>query len=130
MPWRGIFWTRNFISEGAVKIEALEIARRGKEALLAKKAEKVVILDVRGISSITDYYLIATGNNSPHIKALVTELEKTLSLSGVRCYRRAGSPESEWIAADYLDTVVHIFSHATRDYYALEQLWNDAKRVE
>ena len=94
------------------------------------KGEDVVILDVHGLSSVTDYYLIATGNSSPHLKALATEVENAMESAGRTCYRRAGKPESQWVVADYLDFVVHIFTSETRGHYALERLWNDARVVE
>jgi ribosome-associated protein len=98
--------------------------------VLSKKGEDVVLLDVRGLSTVTDYYLIATASNTPHVKALATEIERELEKEGVRCYRIAGSPDSEWVVVDYFDAVIHIFTAKTREYYALEQLWSDAKRVE
>jgi ribosome-associated protein len=88
------------------------------------------VLDVRQLSNVTDFYLIVTGNNSPHIKALATEVERTLKADGANCYRRAGSPDSKWIVCDYIDFVVHIFGKEAREYYAIERLWNDAKIVE
>ena len=98
--------------------------------MLSKKGEDVVILDVRGLSSVTDYYLLVTANSAPHIKALTTEIEHELEKEKVRCYRIAGSPDSEWVVVDYFDAVIHIFTPKTREYYALEQLWSDAKRLE
>jgi ribosome-associated protein len=59
----------------------------------------------------------------------LSELDHALDPQGARCYRRAGTPESEWIVADYLDVVIHLFSPANRDYYAIERLWSDAKRL-
>jgi ribosome-associated protein len=97
---------------------------------LSKKGEDVVILDVRGLSTVTDYYLLATANSPPHIKAVAAEIERELKKENRRCYRMAGSPDSEWVVADYLDAVIHIFTPKTREYYALERLWSDAKRVE
>lgn len=88
-----------------------------------------MILDVRELSSVTDYYLVATGNNTPHLRALGQELEKSLGELGAKRYRQAGTPESEWIVADYLDVVIHLFTPRTREYYELERLWADAKRV-
>lgn len=88
------------------------------------------MLDVTGLSPVTDYYVIVTGNSSPHLKALLAEVEKALREHGVRCFRSAGTPESGWIVADYLDFVVHVFTAELRDYYQLERLWNDAKVVE
>lgn len=89
-----------------------------------------MILDVRGLSPVTDYYLLATANSAPHIKALAAEIERELEKENVCCYRTAGSPASEWVVADYFDAVIHLFTPKTREYYALERLWSDAKRVE
>lgn len=98
--------------------------------LLAKKGEQVDILDVRDKSSVTDYLVIATGNNVPHLKALLGEVEHVLKEEDdISCYRRSGTPESRWLVADYIDVVVHVFSKETRGYYALELLWKDAARV-
>ena len=87
------------------------------------------MLDVRGLTNLTDYYVLATGNNQPHIKALASELERGLRAEGTRRYRVAGKAESEWVAMDFIDAVIHIFSPEARTYYALEELWNDAERV-
>lgn len=96
----------------------------------AKKGEAVTVLDVRGLSGITDYYVIATGNSSPHLKALLGEVERVLGLQGIRCHRRAGTADSQWMVADYHDFVVHVLSPDQRERYALEQLWKDALVVE
>ena len=107
----------------------MELIEKARAALQAKKAEDVVVLDLKKLSSVTDYYVIATGKNAPHLKALANELDRELATIGARCYRRAGTPDSGWITADYLDAVVHLMTPETRSYYALEQLWNDAPRV-
>ena len=109
--------------------DALTIAQKARDALLAKKGDNPVLLDVRGLSGITDYYLIVTGHNAPHLKALAEELDKGCKSAGLRCARRSGKPESGWMVADYLDVVVHIFSDEQRGPYALEELWSDAPRV-
>ncbi len=90
----------------------------------------MVILDVDELSSVTKFFLMATGASGPHIKALAEEVERVLKGEGVRCYRRSGTPESEWLVVDYLDAVVHVFSSETRQYYALERLWGDAPRID
>lgn len=93
----------------------------------AKKGEDVLILDVRKLSTVTDYYILATGNNPPHLRALIDEVERMAKEAGRACYRRSGGgSDSEWRVDDYLDFVVHIFSPATRRYYELERLWKDA----
>jgi ribosome-associated protein len=111
-------------------LSGLPLARTAWAALEAKKGENLVILDVRGISTVTDYFVIATGNNVPHIKALFEEVLHQLKKAGASCFRKSGAPESEWLVADFVDVVIHVFSPDTRGYYALEQLWSDAKPVE
>ena len=78
---------------------------------------------------MTDFYVIATGNSSPHLKALLGEVERVLGEQGVRCHRRAGTAESKWMVGDYHDFVVHVLSPEMRERYALEQLWKDAVEV-
>jgi ribosome-associated protein len=114
---------------GEKTIESRQVALKAKELLTEKKGEDVVILDVRDLSSVTDYYLLATGGSPPHLKALSEEVQRGLREAGVRCYRKSGTPDSEWMVADYVDVVVHIFTPASRSYYALEELWNDAQKV-
>ena len=111
-------------------IDTLNVVQSVKKALESKKAEDVVVLDVRGISTITDFYVIATGNNPPHLRALLNDLEREVASIGRKPFRRAGTPESQWVVADYFDFVVHIFSPDTRRYYEIERLWGDARRVE
>ena len=112
-----------------MKIDTLTAAKKAREALSAKKGDDVIILDVRKLSSVTDYYLIATGRNSPHIKALINEAETVLSKEGLKHFRKAGTSESEWMVIDFMDLVVHVFSSTTRKYYELDRLWSDAKIV-
>ncbi len=104
----------------------IQIAR---EALAAKKGEDITVLDVRGLSGVTDYYVIATGNSAPHLKALLAEVERLLGAQGIWCHRRAGTAESRWLVADYMDFVLHVLSPEQRERYALEQLWKDAPAV-
>jgi ribosome-associated protein len=85
---------------------------------------------VRGLSGVTDYYLIATGTSSPHIKALADELHRALRQDRIHCFRRSGGPESGWMVADYVDAVVHILTPEARDYYGLEDLWSDGQTIE
>ena len=90
-------------------------ARELAKALEDSKASDVKIYDVRGKSGFTDFFVVATGAAAPHLKALVKALPKA--------YRISGDPESDWIVADYVDVVVHVFSAEARAYYALEKLW-------
>jgi len=95
-----------------------------------KLAEDIKILDLRGLTSVTDYFLIATGNSQPHLNSLVEGLELELKDLGERVYKKAGGPESEWIVMDFVDIVVHIMTQEMREFYALEQLWSEAAPVE
>lgn len=97
-----------------------------------KKGENVVVLHVTKVSSITDYMVLCSGLNVPHLRALADEVAKQLRLETppVAAHRRAGSAESEWFVLDYVDFVVHLFTPAMRAYYALEQLWKDAPVVK
>ncbi len=81
---------------------------------------------MRELSSVTDYYLICTGNSSPHVKALAEEVQRSLRDVGERCFKKTGTPDSGWMIVDYVHVVVHVFSAEARGYYDLERLWKDA----
>ena len=93
-----------------------------------KKGEDIALLDVREISTITDYVLLVSGGSPPHLKAMYNEAQVVLKGEGVQCYRRAGDPASGWMTLDYVDAVAHIFMPETREYYAIETLWEEAPR--
>ena len=112
------------------KMESLELAQLARKALLDKKGVNPILLDVRKLSSVTDYYLIATGSSAPHLKALAEEVDHQLRAGGLERRRRSGESASGWMVLDCGAVVVHLFLPHTRDYYALEELWNDAPRVE
>lgn len=100
------------------------------EALQDKKAENLVVIDVRGLASFTDYFIIATGNNSPHAQTLADAVFKLLKKPN-----EAGIPietdlNSSWVLIDGGSFIVHIFQPKAREYYALEELWQDAKKLE
>ena len=114
-------------------VDALRALVEKVRAILdAKKGENVVVLHVKDISSITDYLILCSGLNNPHLRALADEVAKQLRLETppVAAHRRAGSVESEWLVLDYFDFVVHLFTPQMRSYYALEQLWKDAPVVK
>jgi len=94
-----------------------------------KKGAALTLLDVRGQSSVTDYYMLMTGGSAPHLKALFNEIQHLLKQDGVYCYRRTGTPEDGWMVLDYIDLIVHIMLPETREYYALEELWAEAPKT-
>jgi ribosome-associated protein len=94
-----------------------------------KKGQDIVLLDVRGLSSVTDYTLIVSGSSPPHLKALFGAIHRSLKDEHVSCYRKAGTPDCGWLVMDYIDVIMHIFLDETRRHYALEELWAEAPRV-
>jgi ribosome-associated protein len=103
---------------------------RCAELAADKKAENLVALDLRGISTFTDFFVICSGTSEPHLKAIAGEIEGNLKEEGTRPNAVDGYPMSQWIVIDYGDVVVHIFHAQKRAYYSLEDLWSDAPRVE
>jgi len=93
------------------------------KALEDRKGADVKVYDVRGKSSLADFFVVATGTAAPHLKALVAETQAAMKAQGVSSYRTSGDPESGWIVVDYVDVVVHVFSPEARAYYALEKIW-------
>ena len=94
------------------------------------KGEDIVILDVRKISSFTDFFVILSGRSTRHVQALAESLESELRSKRVSSSRAEGLSEGKWVLLDFNDVVVHIFYHEQRDFYDLEGLWHDAPRVE
>jgi ribosome-associated protein len=99
-------------------------------AALDKKAIDLIVLDLRSGSAFTDFFIICTGANSRQVQALADGIEQALSKEGTKPSLVEGRSHAEWILIDYFDFIVHIFTPATRDFYALERLWGDAQRVE
>jgi ribosome-associated protein len=95
-----------------------------------KKAENIAVLDLRGISTFTDYFVICSATSEPQLKAISSSIREQIS---ERYHRKPlsedGYPASQWIVLDYGDVIVHLFQGEKRDFYALESLWSDAKRV-
>ena len=100
-------------------------------AVLEKKAEDVVVLDLRKAGGFTDYFVICTGGNTRQIAAIVDSVRDTLRETlGERPVLAEGVDKSEWILLDYFNFVVHVFSRECRAFYGLERLWGNAGRHE
>ena len=96
-----------------------------------KKAENIVILDVRDLSSVTDYFVIASGTSEPHLRAVVDEIMDRLREDhDLRPLRKDGSTQGAWVVLDFFDVIVHVMRADVRERYDLESLWGDAKRVK
>ena len=114
--------------KAAVRVPADVMA--AVQGALDKKAEKLELLDLRDGLAFTDFFIICTGNNIRQVQAIADGIQETLRKKDVRPALVEGYQRAEWILLDYFDFIVHIFTPGTRDFYALDRLWGDAKRVE
>ncbi len=100
------------------------------ELLLDKKAQDIVTLSLVEVTTIADYFILATGTSSTHINALSEYIEQELAKERIFPKHKEGKRKGEWVLMDYSDIVIHIFNKELREYYDLERIWNDAKRIE
>ena len=115
--------------EAELLSESMEQALAAARAASSKLAEDIVILDVRSLIGITDYFVICSGRNERQVETIVQEVERQLAAEGAKPYRREGERQLRWVLLDYLDFVVHVFHAEEREYYELERLWKDAERI-
>lgn len=90
----------------------------------------VAVLDLRGLSPATDYFVIATGTSSRQRRTVIDEVSQEGKKKGFDRFGRAGYEQGKWILADFVDVIVHVFDDEYREYYDLEMLWGDAKRLK
>lgn len=95
-----------------------------------KKAENIDLIEIKDLTIIADYFVIASGTSNTHVRTLADEVEFQLKKQGIEPTRTEGYNSSEWILLDYSDIVVHVFKKDTREYYSLDRLWNDGKKVD
>lgn len=101
------------------------------EYAASKKAENIVAIDLRGISSFTDFFVICSGTSEPHLKAIAGEIQDRLRKEhDIRPNGVDGYPLSQWVIVDLGDVLVHIFHEEKRAFYGLEDLWGDAPRLQ
>ena len=100
------------------------------DLLFDRKALDVTLLDLRGISTATDWFIVVTGTSDTHVSALSDSVVDGLKKDGVRPLNVEGEREARWILIDYFDFVVHVFSKHARDFYGLDRLWGNATRIE
>ena len=109
---------------------SLQIARLCAQAADHKKGEDIAVMDLRKISSVSDFFVIITGHSEPHLKAIRNEIELRLKKNDVHAKGIDGFPHSQWVVMDYFDVIIHIFTNQRRAFYALEQLWGDAHQID
>ena len=107
-----------------------ELAKIAVAALEDKKAEDVRIIDIREISPIADYFIIADGANQNQIQAMQDAAEEALFHAGAKARQIEGNKSSTWILMDYNDIIIHIFSKEDRLFYDLERIWRDGKAID
>lgn len=94
-----------------------------------KKARDIVILEVKGITDVADYFLISSGLTERHVRTISEHIETEMKVRGIVPYSVEGMEQGRWVIIDYNDVVVHVFLERLREFYDLESLWYEAKRV-
>jgi ribosome-associated protein len=123
---------------GNSRVAKTELTRAEIPALVARVAElaherkayDVVALDLRGISSATDFFVVASGNSDVQVKAIAEHISEELRGEGTRASHVEGLKGGRWVLLDFIDVVVHVFHPQAREFYQLETLWGDAPRWE
>ena len=105
------------------------LAQRAAALCLDLKANDVVVLDVRGVTDMTDYFVIASGTSDTHVRSVAEHVLEELRKRGSRAHHVEGVQQGRWVLLDYVDLVVHIFHPTLREFYQLERLWSDAAVV-
>ncbi len=105
-------------------------ARRAAELATELKANEIVVLDLRGVTDMTDFFVIASGTSDTHVRAIAEHVQAGLRTAGVSTNMTEGLAQGRWALLDYHDCVVHVFHPAMRQHYQLERLWGDATTVQ
>ena len=110
-------------------LDSGQLARAALDIASDKKASDVILLDIRNVTTIADYFVICSGSNPRQIQAIADAIDEQLAEQGARVLHREGVADAGWILLDFGDVIVHIFGTREREYYRLESLWSDAKTV-
>lgn len=111
-------------------MDAKEMAKLAIHALEDKKAQDVKVIDIREVSTIADYFIIASGKNRSQIQAMCDNVDETLEKAGAVKKQTEGYQNANWILMDYGDIIVHIFDVENRLFYDLERIWRDGKEID
>jgi ribosome-associated protein len=111
-------------------LSASELLRAAAVAAASKKAIDLVGLDLSGLEGVADFFLICSGASEPQVKAIAEAVEDQLREHGAKPWHVEGREFRRWVLLDFVDVVVHVFHERTREYYLLERLWGDARRVD
>ena len=111
-------------------MNSADMARLAAGAALDKKALEPIVIDLRGISSVAEYFVIVTGTSDRHVQAVAENIIEAFRSIGVKTMGEEGFREGRWILLDYGEIVVHVFLEPVREYYDIERLWIDAPRLD
>jgi len=118
-----------FVESGLVKdIEPLKKAKLIADAAASKKAEDIVIMNMKAVSNIADYFVIMSASSTRRAKTISSEIEEALRKIGIKYWHIEGKREALWVLVDYGDVIVHIFYNKMREFYNLERLWHEAPK--
>jgi ribosome-associated protein len=111
--------------------ESEQLARACAEAAADKKAEDIQIIDLRGISDFTDFFIVCSGTSDPQLRAIASGVRTRVREEfGRGALSEDGAPASRWVVIDFAQVIVHVFHHEARSFYMLEDLWGDAPRID
>ncbi len=116
--------------KGVIPLNSIEKARLVAQSVQDKKAIDPVILELRDLTVIADYFVICSGESGTQVGAITDHVKEKLKEAGVKRYAVEGADHRNWVLIDYGDVIVHIFEKETRDFYELEKLWLDAPRID
>ncbi len=109
---------------------SLEQARKIVQVMDSKKAKDIRLIKIEGISSLGDYFVVASASNTTQVKAIADEVEDEMTKLGLEPNRVEGRQSAQWILMDYYDVMVHVFLDEARNFYNLERLWSDAPQLD
>jgi ribosome-associated protein len=107
-------------------LESKQLADRITDLIFDKKGYDVKILDLRNLTTISDYFVICTADSDTQVKAVADAIDKVLRDEGIHLWHKEGYQALSWVLLDYVDVVVHVFKKEIREYYNIEKLWGDA----
>lgn len=119
----------SFPTEPAKSSSSRQCAWRCAELASDRKAEDIILLDLRKLSGVADFFVIATGGADSQLRAIADRIEEGLAAEGQKTWHREGYENGQWIVLDFVDVVCHLFLKEKRDFYQLERLWGDAPRT-
>lgn len=114
----------------AAELPATTVLQIAADAAASKKATDMVGLDLTTLDGVADYFLICSGSSEPQVRAIAEAVEDKLREAGARAWHVEGREGRRWVLLDFVDVVVHVFHEKTREYYLLERLWGDARKVD